>query len=392
MQASRHAVRLAAALAGQMLLAGTLGTLVPAHAAAAEPCKFQAGGQPPGRGTESGLDGVTVLTECDAWAVGDFTGDTSDGPAQGTLIEHWDGSRWKIVPSPDGGTRENRLDAVSAASPTSIWAVGWSDNGATSGERSLILHWDGHDWTKQDSPSAGEITQVRGVSAVSPTEAWAVGVGTGGPKAAGSLILHFTGGKWHIAHSPVGVANLQAVTATSATGAWAVGTIPSGNAGHSESLILHWNGRNWTRETSPNLGEFSVLFGIDASSPSNAIAVGAAVTDLTDPLDSTFPLIMHWNGHTWNRLIPAHATPKSQFNGVAVTSPDSARVIGSLVRPVTGSRQIIELWDGKRLTLANTRSIKSGLVAIAASSASNEWAVGVRSVPGGDAPYALHFG
>src|SRR5205823_1750593 len=45
-----------------------------------------------------------------------------------TLIEHWDGSRWSIVPSPnhywEGDTHVNFLSEIADSGATNVWAVG----------------------------------------------------------------------------------------------------------------------------------------------------------------------------------------------------------------------------------------------------------------------------
>ncbi len=62
-------------------------------------CENWTGTQPPDPGTETNkLFGVAILAGCDAWAVGDDRG--SDNVTR-TLIEHWNGSSWKVVASPD---------------------------------------------------------------------------------------------------------------------------------------------------------------------------------------------------------------------------------------------------------------------------------------------------
>jgi hypothetical protein len=75
----------------------------------------------PARGPSvpAGLTGVTVISPRDAWAVGDYGGQG----ATHTLIEHWNGTAWRRVPSPSPGTSA-MLAGVASASRTSIWAVG----------------------------------------------------------------------------------------------------------------------------------------------------------------------------------------------------------------------------------------------------------------------------
>jgi len=58
-----------------------------------------------------------------------------------TLTEHWNGTAWKRVPSPNpaGSGRANSLFGVAATSPTGNWAVGYYFNGAAN--QALALHW-----------------------------------------------------------------------------------------------------------------------------------------------------------------------------------------------------------------------------------------------------------
>ena len=119
---------------------------------------------------DNGFDGVTVLSPCDAWAVG-F--DQNTGGLDQTLIEHWDGTAWTVVPSPNVAGLNNQLYAVRADSATDIWAVG--ESFATGADQTLILHWDGHTWAQVASPDPGGRAYLEAVRAVSPTDAWAVG-------------------------------------------------------------------------------------------------------------------------------------------------------------------------------------------------------------------------
>lgn len=127
-------------LAATLVLTGMLSGLGSAAARAAT-CETWSGTQPPSPGTsDNTLFSTTVLSPCDAWAVGfDFS-----GGANQTLIEHWNGSAWKVVPSPDPGSANNFLTSVRAISPASVWAVGGYSDGSVT--KALILHWDGHSW------------------------------------------------------------------------------------------------------------------------------------------------------------------------------------------------------------------------------------------------------
>src|SRR6185503_19240834 len=110
------------------------------------------------------LAGVDALSDSNAWAVG-YHGKNGTDP----LIEHWNGKRWRIKTSPaiNGSTVE--LYGVSAASPQAIWAVGRISGSQT---HPLIERWDGNAWSVEPIAVDGYLTAV---SAVSPTDVWAVG-------------------------------------------------------------------------------------------------------------------------------------------------------------------------------------------------------------------------
>ena len=187
--------RLAWALTIPLVLAcavtGTGPTGTGPTVASAATCQAWSGSQPPNPGdAENEFTGVTVLSPCDAWAVG-FAED-SGGLSQ-TLTEHWDGTAWTVVPSPDVTGSGNVLNAVRAESPTDIWAVGESFTTGTG--QTLILHWDGHTWTQVTSPNPGAGASLSAVRTVSATDAWAVGFFKNGTVDQ-PLILHWNGQIW----------------------------------------------------------------------------------------------------------------------------------------------------------------------------------------------------
>ncbi len=72
--------------------------------------------------TESNyLQGVAVVTANNIWAVG-YAYDFNTNPT--TLIEHWNGSKWSVVPSPNRQPPADSLSAVAILSAHDIWAIG----------------------------------------------------------------------------------------------------------------------------------------------------------------------------------------------------------------------------------------------------------------------------
>jgi hypothetical protein len=86
---------------------------------------------------DSLLDGIAAISANDIWAIG--TVHTSQF-GQATLTEHWDGTSWTIITSPDPGTFSNALNAVTALSDGTVTAVGsQQDNGRFFPLNPLIL-------------------------------------------------------------------------------------------------------------------------------------------------------------------------------------------------------------------------------------------------------------
>ena len=106
------------------------------------------------------LNDVTCTSASDCWAVG------------GTLIEHWNGTTWSIVASPN---ITGYLSDVTCASASDCWAVGYYFTGGL--PRTLTEHWNGTAWSIVTSPntSTGESNQLSGVTCTSPSDCWAVG-------------------------------------------------------------------------------------------------------------------------------------------------------------------------------------------------------------------------
>jgi len=120
------------------------------------------------------LHGITALAPNNVWAVGDV--EQPVGYSNGTtLIEHWDGTKWSIVPSPTGPFAV--LNGVSARASNDVVAAGWdlsSPNGGA--EQSLILRWNGSKWSVDNTPTAGTSSPLYGAATLpGATNEWAVG-------------------------------------------------------------------------------------------------------------------------------------------------------------------------------------------------------------------------
>jgi len=331
----------------------------------------------------SPLLSVAAAPGSQAWAVGLST----DGSTQNPLIERWNGSLWKIVPSPNPGAAslgQNKLDGVADTSASNAWAVGSYTNGST--DFTLIEHWNGAVWSQVPSPSPGAATNqtnLYGVEAISPWDAWAVGYYYNGTSYL-TLTEHWNGKTWAQVPSPspagAGGSFLTGVAATSPINAWAVGYYGTGGA--SRTLIEHWNGRSWVIVPSPSPGPpggQNELNGVAMTSATSAWAVGydgnlAATADRA--------LILHWDGTHWTKVpsvSPAGAAGISQLFGVAADAAGRAWAVG-LYSTTSAGGTLVERWNGSSWQHVASPSpgtpAGSGLYSVAFTSASRAWATG----------------
>ena len=128
----------------------------------------------PGSGPDT-LFGVSAASAGDVWTVGFYVNSSN---IDQTLVEHWDGAAWSIVPSPSVGSDHNVLHGVSALAANDAWAVGLYVDGTDA--PSLVEHWDGTVWSVVPSASVGpEMSNLLAVSVVDPSNVWAVGYANG---------------------------------------------------------------------------------------------------------------------------------------------------------------------------------------------------------------------
>src|SRR5437868_3874237 len=120
---------------------------------------------------DNSLKSVTGNTSNDVTSVGSYT-DASFH--EHTLVEHWNGTAWSVVPSQDPDTNLNRLNSVARDMSGGYWAAGTSFS-ATYGSLIERQITPGGPWSLVGVPSVPGLPVFNGISADSPTDAWAVG-------------------------------------------------------------------------------------------------------------------------------------------------------------------------------------------------------------------------
>ncbi len=130
----------------------------------------------PPAASSSTLKSVAILNDMSAWAVGYYIASLPGGPYRYTLIEYWDGSSWRVVPSPNLGPYYNELRSVWVTRTGDVWAAGtWADY--PSGTRyTLVLHWNGRQWVRSISPNQSGNGELWAITSHSPAMSdWAAG-------------------------------------------------------------------------------------------------------------------------------------------------------------------------------------------------------------------------
>jgi len=243
-----------------------------------------------------------------------------------TLIEHWNGTQWSIVNSPNPVKGGNELYSVAAVSANDIWATGFSENTTTTGpvQPTLVEHWNGKQWSAVRSPSPGSQANVlAGVAAVSANDAWAVGFYAGSNGIWQTLTEQWNGKQWSVVSSPSPgsqINYLESVAAISANDVWAVGYADK------QTLTEHWNGTQWSVVTSSGSGPVSnSLLAVSALSTSNVWAVGYYQgSDFV-----SHSLTEHWNGSKWSVVkSPSLGSMSTQLEGVAAISAKDVWAVG----------------------------------------------------------------
>jgi len=281
------------------------------------------------------LRAVSCVASVDCWAVGWYL----NGAAPQTLTEHWDGTKWSIASSPDQNARGNILFGVNCVASTDCWAAGRYLNGS-SVLQTLTEHWDGTIWSIVPSPQQGTgDNSLAGVTCVASADCWAVG--------SPSLTEHWNGTAWSIVSNPGG-GGLAGVTCMASADCWAVGspgltehwdgtmwTLVSNSIGGrlfgvscvasancwavGEGLTEHWDGTMWTAVSSPNPGD-SILREVACVASADCWAVGDFQDSISPPHEI---LIEHYAPITTT-------TTTLASSGVAVgqANTDAATVTG----------------------------------------------------------------
>ena len=203
------------------------------------------------------VSGAVVISRFDVWVFGQQYGFSGSAGAW-----HYNGQAWARVPA------ARPFEDASATSASDLWAYG----------ATVIGHWNGTSWrtvsvrTLLPPPTTYCGPAVNGIYAVSATDAWAVGGAVCQDMPGPAVLLHYTGGAWHLA-ARLGRYNPLTVIPDGRGGLW----IPA-QGEQSPSAILYYTHGKLTGAHLPVPGLQLVLEGA-AATGRTAWAVGRRVVD-----------------------------------------------------------------------------------------------------------------
>jgi hypothetical protein len=268
------------------------------------------------------LNGVGASSASDVWVVGNEDAlDAYGWP----LIAHWDGSAWQWEGWVTGldPDQTSALIGVAALSPSDAWAVGVQhDSGGA-----LAAHWDGSSWSEVPTPvSATKHRTLYSVSMLSGSDVWAVGAQT-----SGTLVEHWDGTRWWVVTSH-GTAKLTSVQAVSAKNVWAVGG----------ALVEHYNGTKWATVKAPVTSTTTLSQITRVPGTTHLWAVGTDYHGYNAPAT---PVAIYYNGTSWK----AHTPPGTgQLFGVAALSSSDVEASGvcSCATVAPPNSNVTVHWNG----------------------------------------------
>ena len=251
---------------------------------------------------DSELNGVSCAPSGPCMAVGDFNFNTGATSTTG-FAELWNGTRWTEIPTAQPASASSLLLGVSCRIASDCTATGWWNPVNTSESFPLVNHWDGTRWRVVPSPHPASLNDsvLSGVSC--PAAGSCVAVGDFFTETPTTFLRDNLSELWNGTHwsrlptpEPAGSSENQlgTVSCPAAGSCMAVGEDNS-PAGPTVTLAEHWNGKTWSILPSPNpVNSGSELFGVSCRRLTLCVATGISGTSR-----GIVTLAEVWQGGKW---------------------------------------------------------------------------------------------
>jgi hypothetical protein len=327
---------------------------------------FLAGAAPSMEGDE--LAGIVRGLDGTPWAWGIRRSQVSGRRQSSPLVERWDGQRWQIVPVPAG-----EIAGLAAPAGDDIWLA------VEARRKARLLHWDGTAWTAVPSiPFVFTSEPSNALLALSSNDIWAIGSTaiTQGQLQPHLRTQHWGGSRWASVPGPVlgsdiawtsvpgpalehdiGEVSLRLIRGVSPDDLWALGE---------GDLLLHWDGRHWTRQPWPtrqlasNPKDRFAITDMAIASDGELWCAGQRWFGPDNTSDLWVSVVLRLQAGRW-QIMASSATPSlpadwTQFmaKSISLTSPQDVWVAGGEV--IKGAtRAILWHWNGDAWSAVDLR-------------------------------------
>ncbi|MFB3908859.1 MAG: hypothetical protein ACE15D_10690 [Candidatus Eisenbacteria bacterium] len=257
---------------------------------------------------------------------------------------------WEHVPTPNAGNSVNRLTAITALSPSDAWSVGlWRNEPAGSGP--IAIRWNGSAWNFVDLPPTDDL-------------------GTN-PETVG------------VDHAPNG-------------DVWIAGNVTTSPPANNLPLVMRWRNDSWDYVDTvtlrpqveyPYADRGGFAYEVEAIAHDDVWAVGIA-NGYGDASSASVPMALHWDGSEWTDVdVPLVANRHHELDAVVAIASDDVWAAGDY-RNIAGTfRAVTYHWDGHEWSHVPSPMEdihQSGIEDLVATGPNDVWAIG-----GSDADGAL---
>jgi hypothetical protein len=283
------------------------------------------------------FDGASCARANACTAVGTYIGATGIQP----LVERWNGTSWQLQSTPTAGTGNGAsFGGVACPRARACTAVGSYTNGAGA-ELTLAERWNGTRWRIQPTPNPSGTTLSSWASVACPRARACTAVGSYTDSAGAEVTLaeRWNGTRWRIQPTPnpsgATSSSLASVSCARRRACIAVGAYSASSSGMVTDLAERWNGAKWLVLTmaAPNGGASSV----SCSAPNACTAVDGTTS------------AERWNGVSWQpQPTPTPASPDADnLNGISCPKARACTAVGGETQTNgLSSAELAEHWNG----------------------------------------------
>lgn len=241
------------------------------------------------------LNGITVTSANDAWAVGEKWDPVQRWDVPQLL--RWNGTAWTNSMT---GAESFARPAQISGTGGNVWVVGTAGQSV---DVPAVVRLSGSSWAPVSLPSTLGTASLLTVRVVAANDVWVAGsVGTGTSRR--SLVMRWNGSSWTVLPAPFGTAVGQVTSLLVRDGrCWAGGSAAGRGA------VAVWDASAWSAR-SPASSSVSEVTQLAAYGSTEVWTAGAGVT------------LQRWNGSAWSEAEGPTAAPL--VVGALATGPDGA--------------------------------------------------------------------